>query len=856
MLGEWVDFHYEINGKTVEFSIPGGGFVSLEHVVEVLGIASADENSDNAENSLSASSPAYEEAIKLNGIEVSEATRKFVADVESVEFSDPELVWVGKTDSETTVGGLKEANGLEVEYSAELTEEQIAEINAQTVEAGDWALISMQPFTSEESLTITMKNGDQWTVKVTDAQISTHVITADGEDYIITVTYGPEAGIPDGAKLKAREIKKETDEYTRYLERALEALHGTRDASDAFQRYQVALARFFDISIMWEGNEIEPLAPVSVTIAYAGKVMDFTQDVSVVHFAQTGIEVLAAEAGIDEEQTSVNFKQSSFSVTGTIVDYTDIGAGDYYIMHYDDYAQKWYALAYNGNYVDVTAYYDASSASISGYAGNNLTWTVTPSGSGYIIKAKNYDRYITLNDSVTGTDSTVVQLHSGSIGERNTVISVDDSYIYHYYWWGRWFESTETYRKKALGWENGFVSSNSSNYEEWGFTYYRDAPAVDVQFAKQSEDSEIVDPDWPNKTYNDTQLQAWLDQAMTDQPLQDVQKIGYVSDYDNRIYKLDFSAKSGVLGIASDLSLAFVTDVSNSMLFPSKLTNYRKSGVTTENIKMTQDNLNKICNQDSDLKTGKNVFFTVADKSGTSTVCALYRENGTWYAMDASYYARWQAGIKKVGDVDNYDYIKNRQILIMKSTHTALHKEDAKDRIDYSNNTSSDKYKNAKAGDEAHSSVKYTIYTGNSQYFTAIQHKQIYDMSDNGTYGIQPDGTVTSYNMGNRLYYLEDSVAKAVNDMKEIAKEYPLGAVYAGIETFAKDVQEWTDGYLKIGGNDTNMANANNTYKGNVSTIYKFLKNIKGVDGTRQDLGLDKLTGKLGTPNAEKNMLF
>jgi len=57
-----------------------------------------------------------------------------------------------------------------VQYSAELTEDEIKEINAQTVEAGDWALISVQPFTSEESLTVTMGNGNQWTVKVTDAR--------------------------------------------------------------------------------------------------------------------------------------------------------------------------------------------------------------------------------------------------------------------------------------------------------------------------------------------------------------------------------------------------------------------------------------------------------------------------------------------------------------------------------------------------------------------------------------------------------------------------------------------------------------------------------------------------------------
>ena len=54
-----------------------------------------------------------------------------------------------------------------VEYSADLTEEQIAEINAQTVDAGDRALISVQPF-SAETLTVTMKNGEVFTINITD----------------------------------------------------------------------------------------------------------------------------------------------------------------------------------------------------------------------------------------------------------------------------------------------------------------------------------------------------------------------------------------------------------------------------------------------------------------------------------------------------------------------------------------------------------------------------------------------------------------------------------------------------------------------------------------------------------------
>ena len=59
-------------------------------------------------------------------------TKKYVADVENVEFSNPELVWVEKVNEVTPVGELKAVNRLKVEYSAELTEDKISEINSQT----------------------------------------------------------------------------------------------------------------------------------------------------------------------------------------------------------------------------------------------------------------------------------------------------------------------------------------------------------------------------------------------------------------------------------------------------------------------------------------------------------------------------------------------------------------------------------------------------------------------------------------------------------------------------------------------------------------------------------------------------
>ena len=160
-----VDYHWEVDGEAYDFSIPGGGFVSLQQLVEMLDIVKT------------------QGYVETTGGDEGEEIRTFVAEVEKVRFSSPDLVWVGKTDEDITVGELKEANGLTVQYSTELTDEQIADINAQTVEAGDWAIISMHPFFDKETLTVTMKTGEVFVIRVTDNQIRENVLTADGQTY-------------------------------------------------------------------------------------------------------------------------------------------------------------------------------------------------------------------------------------------------------------------------------------------------------------------------------------------------------------------------------------------------------------------------------------------------------------------------------------------------------------------------------------------------------------------------------------------------------------------------------------------------------------------------------------------------
>ena len=276
-----VDFEYSVNGKMYQFSLPGGGFVSFTELVEVLGISggtNSEENEDKNDSEIAenAEENAVNTGVEENGVnsdtnatltlsdvEVSEATRKFVVDVASVEFSSPELVDVSKVDADTTVGQIKESRGLDVEYSAELTEEQIAEINAQTVETGDWALISLQSFVSEETLTVTMKNGEVFTIQVTDPRITAMYLSDNGDLYEVTVIYDENANIPEGSSLRVTEFAENSEKYD-YARNSVLADKKARDEQVDLGSFALAA---LDISILNPGGEeIEPEAPVQVEI--------------------------------------------------------------------------------------------------------------------------------------------------------------------------------------------------------------------------------------------------------------------------------------------------------------------------------------------------------------------------------------------------------------------------------------------------------------------------------------------------------------------------------------------------------------------------------------------------------------
>ena len=67
-----------------------------------------------------------------------------------------------------------------------------------------------------------MEDGIRYEIKVTDAQMKKTMISASGETYEITVTYGVEAEIPEGAELYVKEILPEDKDYQKYFDKALE----------------------------------------------------------------------------------------------------------------------------------------------------------------------------------------------------------------------------------------------------------------------------------------------------------------------------------------------------------------------------------------------------------------------------------------------------------------------------------------------------------------------------------------------------------------------------------------------------------------------------------------------------------
>lgn len=161
MLGEWVDFSYEVNGRVYGFTMQGADTVSLRALIEALHVYEKESEEIDITNE--------ELPVEVTASEDSPLD-KFMAEIENVTFSDTSLLVPAYVEEDATAGEIKTELKLFPTYPLGLSQSEVLELNAKEYKEGDWILISMKPFDTTETLTVSMKNGNVFYITVTDAQ--------------------------------------------------------------------------------------------------------------------------------------------------------------------------------------------------------------------------------------------------------------------------------------------------------------------------------------------------------------------------------------------------------------------------------------------------------------------------------------------------------------------------------------------------------------------------------------------------------------------------------------------------------------------------------------------------------------
>ena len=201
-----------------------------------------------------------------------------------------------------------ESDSKESEAANEEAEDKAAEENAE-----DTAEENAEPTTEEnaEPTTEEPAAGTEEPAKTEEEAVFTAgELTFKGDDYTVTLAYDEAAKIPTDAKLEVEEIGKDDPRYDSYFEGAASAV----DKS-------VTEARFFDITIWANGEEVHPQSHVRVNITYddAIKVED-EAEVQAVHFEKEDEDpkVIEIETNDDTKVDEIEFDAPSFSVYGVL----------------------------------------------------------------------------------------------------------------------------------------------------------------------------------------------------------------------------------------------------------------------------------------------------------------------------------------------------------------------------------------------------------------------------------------------------------------------------------------------------------------------------------------------------------
>ena len=238
----------------------------------------------------------------------------------------------------------------------------------------------------------------------------------EGSDFVVTVSFDADAGIPENAALAVRELEAGSEEFQLHYRQAVQQLIQQGSAASE-EELQVTFARFFDIHFVADGVVYEPTKAVNIQITYTDTVTMGQDEAGVaVHFADTGIEVLEANTDAEANGTvdTFQFSQNSFSVTGTIIAKAAVNTSQYHtqdVTSVDGSGGTEYALYFqrNGKYYVLEADYDNGKVyaiEVTVDAAGNITngqekitnrmrWTFqSQSDGGFLIYNKECKRYL------------------------------------------------------------------------------------------------------------------------------------------------------------------------------------------------------------------------------------------------------------------------------------------------------------------------------------------------------------------------------------------------------------------------------------------------------------------------------
>ena len=148
---------------------------------------------------------------------------------------------------------------------------------------------------------------DQFSIYVV-AGIEKTVLASDGNNYRITVGFGPEACVPQDADLEVDELLAADDAYSAYAQKAAQTL--------ALDADRIGSIRLFDIRIVDStGEKVTVQAPVDVRIELTDRAGDAAAT-KIVHMADSAAngEVVTCEESETQTGRTLRFAADGFSV--------------------------------------------------------------------------------------------------------------------------------------------------------------------------------------------------------------------------------------------------------------------------------------------------------------------------------------------------------------------------------------------------------------------------------------------------------------------------------------------------------------------------------------------------------------